>query len=168
MLSAKCALKSKPDFAHARFVEGVARLTLGDFGAGWRAYEARWQVGWLASQRRDFAAPLWRGKEPLAGKTILLHAEQGLGDTIQFARYAPHARGAGRGGRPRGTVATRASPVGHAGVTVVARKSPLPRYDFHCPLLSLPLACETTLDTIPANVPYVTPADADIASGGAR
>ncbi len=167
VLSAKYALKSKPDFAHARFVEGVARLTLGDFGAGWRAYEARWQVGWLASQRRDFAAPLWRGKEPLAGKTILLHAEQGLGDTIQFARYAPllAARGAA-------VVLEVQSPLvrllsGMLGVTVVARKSPLPRYDFHCPLLSLPLACETTLETIPANVPYVTPADADIASWSA-
>ena len=169
VLSAKCALTSKPDFAHARFVESVARLTLGDFGAGWRAYESRWQVGWLASQQRSFAAPLWLGGESLAGKTILLHAEQGLGDTIQFARYAPvlAARGA--------EVVLEVQPqlvrllAGMQGVTaVVARKAPLPRYDFHCPLLSLPLACETTLETIPANVPYISPADVDLASWRAR
>src|SRR5208282_56317 len=86
--SASRALSIKPDFAQACFVESVARLTLGDFGAGWRGYESRWQVGWLASQRRSFAAPLWLGKESLDCKTILLHAEQGLGDTIQFVRYA--------------------------------------------------------------------------------
>jgi tetratricopeptide (TPR) repeat protein len=169
MMSATRALAIKPDLAHARFVEAVARLSLGDFGAGWRAYEARWQVGWLASQRRDYGAPLWLGAETLAGKTILLHAEQGLGDTIQFARYAPllTARGA--------TVVLEVQPElvrllstmpGLA--SVVARKQPLPRYDFHCPLLSLPLACGTTLETIPADTPYVAPGDRTIAAWRAR
>ena len=150
LMSATRALAIKPDLAHARFVEAVARLSLGDFGAGWRAYEARWHVGWLASQRRDYGAPLWLGGESLAGKTILLHAEQGLGDTIQFARYAPllAARGA--------TIVLEVQPelvrllsAMPAAAKVVARKAPLPRYDFHCPLLSLPLACGTTLETIP-------------------
>jgi len=88
VMSARSALVSKPDFAQARFAESLARLSLGDFG-GWQGYEARWQVGLLATQRRHFTAPLWLGKESLAGKTILLHAEQGSGDTIQFVRYAP-------------------------------------------------------------------------------
>ena len=89
LMSATRALASRPDFAQARFVESVARLTLGDFAAGWRGYESRWGVGALALQRRSFTAPLWLGKEALDGKTILLHAEQGFGDTIQFVRYAP-------------------------------------------------------------------------------
>jgi tetratricopeptide (TPR) repeat protein len=169
LMSATRALAIKPDLAHARFVEAVARLSLGDFGAGWRAYEARWQVGWLASQRRDFSAPLWLGEESLAGKTILLHAEQGLGDTIQLARYAPllAARAA--------TIVLEVQPElvrllsAMPGVTsVVARKAPLPGYDFHCPLLSLPLACGTTLETIPADTPYLAPGEGDAAAWRAR
>ncbi len=161
--SASRALTIKPDFAQARFVESVARLTLGDFAAGWRGYESRWQVGWLASQRRSFAAPLWLGKESLDGKTILLHAEQGLGDTIQFARYATllASRGANvilEVQRPLVRLLSRLQ-----GVTaVLAREEVLPHYDFHCPLLSLPLACGTTLETIPADHAYIASADAAI------
>ena len=161
--SASRALLIKPDFAQARFVESVARLTLGDFAAGWRGYELRWQVGWLASQRRSFAAPLWLGKELLDGKTILLHAEQGLGDTIQFARYATLL--ASRGARvilevqqPLVRLLSRLQGV----AAVIAREEALPHYDFHCPLLSLPLACGTTLETIPADHAYIAPADAAI------
>jgi len=165
LLSVARALAIKPDFAPARFVEAVARLTLGDFVAGWRAYEARWQVGWLAAQRRSFAGPLWLGAPSLAGKTILLHAEQGLGDTIQFARYAPLL--AARGAK---VVLEVQAPLKRLladlpGVeAVVARKEALPPYDFHCPLLSLPLACATTLATVPAGGAYVAPAEADVAS----
>jgi hypothetical protein len=83
----EATLVSRPDFAQARFVEVVARLTLGDF-SGWRGYEARWGVGFLASHRRSFTAPLWLGKSSLDGKTILLRAEQGYGDRLQFVRYA--------------------------------------------------------------------------------
>jgi Tetratricopeptide repeat len=165
LMSAASALAIKPDFAHARFVESVARLSLGDFSAGWRAYESRWHVGWLASQRRDYGAPLWLGEQPLDGKTILLHAEQGLGDTIQFVRYAPLL--AARGAKivlevqPELVRLLSAMP----GVaTLVARKEPLPRYDFYCPLLSLPLACRTTLETIPAEIPYVAAGEGDVAA----
>jgi tetratricopeptide (TPR) repeat protein len=165
LMSAASALAIKPGFAHARFVEGVARLSLGDFSAGWRAYEARWHVGWLASQRRDCGAPLWLGEASLDGKTILLHAEQGMGDTIQFVRYAPllTARGAKivLEVQPELVRLLSAMP-GLA--TVVARKEPLPRYDFHCPLLSLPLACGTTLETIPAEIPYVAAGEGDVAA----
>jgi tetratricopeptide (TPR) repeat protein len=163
------ALAITPDFAHARFVEAVARLSLGDFAAGWRAYESRWHVGWLASQRRDYGAPLWLGKDSLDGKTILLHAEQGLGDTIQFARYAQllAAQGATVVLEVQQPLVRLLSKL--RGVAkIVARKEPLPHYDFHCPLLSLPLACGTTLETIPAEIPYLAPQPADAAHWHAR
>jgi len=164
LMSVASALAARPNFAQARFVQSVAQLTLGDFAAGWRGYEARWAVGALASQRRTFTAPLWLGREPLEGKTILLHAEQGFGDTIQFVRYAPllAARGA--------TVVLEVQPPlvrllsRMPGVAaVVARRQPLPAFDFHCPLLSLPLACATAPATIPADIPYLAPDPADAA-----
>ena len=139
-MSASAALIARPDFAQAKFVEAVTRLTLGDFGAGWRGYESRWGVGALASQRRNFTAPLWLGREPLRGKTILLHAEQGFGDTLQFVRYAPLL--AERGAKEivlevQPELKRLLQPM--SGVTaVVARGEPLPRFDFYCPLLSLP------------------------------
>ncbi|MGB6344950.1 MAG: tetratricopeptide repeat-containing glycosyltransferase family protein [Xanthobacteraceae bacterium] len=165
LMSASRALVGSPNFAQARFVESVARLTLGDFSAGWRGYEARWSVGLLASQRRGFAAPQWSGREALSGKTILLHAEQGFGDTIQFVRYA--ALVAERGAaRVVIEVQRELVPLlaGLAGATaVLARGEPLPAFDLHCPLLSLPLAFATELGTIPARIPYLAAPQASIA-----
>jgi tetratricopeptide (TPR) repeat protein len=163
VMSARSALANRPDFAQAKFVEAVARLTLGDF-SGWRGYEARWSVGFLAGHRRAFAQPPWLGEQSLHGKTILLHAEQGFGDTIQFARYAPLV--AQRGAKvllevqPALKRLLAATPGASA---VIARGEVLPPFDFHCPLLSLPLALGTELATIPATIPYVAPADDDIA-----
>jgi len=165
LMSAGCALLASPDFAQARFVEAVARLTLGDFAGGWRGYEARWAVGSLASQRRSFTAPLWLGHEPLTGKTILLHAEQGFGDAIQFARYAPLV--ARRGAQKVVLEVRRELKPLLSGLTsvaeVVAYGDPLPDFDLHCPLMSLPLAFATELSTIPAEVPYLTAAEDRIA-----
>ncbi len=166
LTSASRALIARPSFAQARFVESVARLTLGDFAAGWRGYEARWSVGLLASQRRNFTAPQWSGREALHGKTIVLHAEQGFGDTIQFVRYA--ALVAERGAAKvvvevqRELVPLLACVAG--ATTVLARGEPLPALDLHCPLLSLPLAFATELGTIPAPVPYLAPPQARVAA----
>ncbi len=163
VMSARRALVSRPDFAQAKFVEGVARLTLGDF-SGWRGYEARWGVGFLAAHRRDFTVPLWRGDTSLDGKTILLHAEQGFGDTLQFVRYAPllAARGVNVILEVQPELARLLSPL--PGVAaVIARGKPLPRFDCHCPLMSLPLAFATEPATIPAQIPYVAPVDQDVA-----
>jgi len=166
LMSASRALVSKPDFAQARFVESVARLTLGDFSA-WRGYEARWSVGLLASQRRSFTAPLWLGKDTpdlsLEGKTILLHAEQGFGDTLQFVRYARlvAARGAKVVLEVQRELVSLLS--GMTGVdAVIGRGETLPRFDCHCPLLSLPLALATELTTIPAEIPYIAAADEEV------
>ncbi len=164
LMSVTGALAVEPDFAPARFVEGALRLTLGDFIAGWRGYEWRWG-GAMARHRRNLPAPLWLGQQPLDGTTILLHAEQGFGDTIQFVRYVPLV--AARGAK----VVLEVQPQllrllsGMAGAaTVIARgAAPLPDFDFHCPLLSLPLAFATELATIPADIPYVAPAPAEVA-----
>ncbi len=164
LMSASRALLASPDFAQARFVESVARLTLGDFAAGWRSYEARWAVGLLAAQRRRFTAPLWLGKDSLAGKTILLHAEQGFGDTIQFVRYAPLL--ARRGAKIILEVQRELVPLLSSlsdVAAVIARDEPLPAFDLHCPLLSLPLAFATEPATIPADIPYLAAPDDGIA-----
>ena len=159
LLSARRALAAQPDFAPARFVDGTVRLYLGDFAAGWRGYEWRWG-GVMAKERRKFSAPPWLGEGNLQGKTILLHAEQGFGDTIQFVRYAPLV--AARGARiilevqPQ-LVRLLSSVAGLA--QVLPRKAPLPPFDVHCPLLSLPLAFGTALDSIPATGPYIAPPD---------
>jgi hypothetical protein len=163
LMSAQAALRRRPDFAQARFVESVARLTLGDYAAGWRGYEARWQVGWLASQRRKFDAPLWLGRDDLSGRTILVHAEQGMGDTIQFARYVPllAARGAKVVLEVQAPLLRLMARLPGA-AAVVARQTPLPGYDCHCPLLSLPLAFATELTNVPAATPYLSAAPAAI------
>jgi tetratricopeptide (TPR) repeat protein len=163
LMSAVKALVNQPDFAQARFVASVARLTLADFDAGWLGYESRWQVGQLALQRRKLTAPLWLGKQALAGKTILLHAEQGFGDTIQFVRYARLV--AERGANvilevQRELVRLVSRMPGVA--AVVGRGEHLPPFDFHCPLLSLPLALGTQPTTIPDDIPYIAPDDGDI------
>jgi hypothetical protein len=168
-MSAGRALRSRPDFAPARFVESVARLTLGDFAAGWRGYESRWRVGALAARRRAFTVPLWLGQQSLAGKTILLHAEQGFGDTLQFVRYVPAILA--RGGKivleVQSKLVRLLSRIPDVDA-VVAHGEPLPPVDFHCPLLSLPLACATELTTIPAEVPYIVPDAEEVAAWRAR
>jgi len=169
LMSASRALVARPDFAQARFVESVARLTLGDFTAGWRGYEARWSVGLLASQRRGFTAPLWLGQESLEGKTILLHAEQGFGDAIQFVRYTRLVAGRGTKKiilevqRELARLLSGGLRSDIAGLdAVIARGESLPPFDCHCPLLSLPLAFATEPTTIPADIPYLAPVAEEI------
>jgi tetratricopeptide (TPR) repeat protein len=153
------ALAKAPDFPEAHFEAGMTRLTLGDF-EGWKQYEWRWKTGTFAGRRRELGAPLWRGEAPIAGKSILLHAEQGFGDTIQFIRYAPLL--ACRGAK----VICEVQPQLHSllsqldDIDVIAEGEPLPRFDLQCPMLSLPLAFGTRVETVPALVPYLAaPAD---------
>ncbi|WP_051516730.1 tetratricopeptide repeat protein [Herbaspirillum sp. RV1423] len=133
-----------PDFVSAHWNESLCRLRLGDFDAGWPKYEQRWETEQLQEHRRRFSQPLWLGKESLLGKTILLHAEQGFGDTLQFARYVPLivARGARVILEVQAPLKTLMAQI--KGVSTVIRAGePLPPFDFHCPLISLPLACST-------------------------
>jgi Flp pilus assembly protein TadD len=150
------ALAISPKMAAAHFNAGLLCLLRGDFQTGWQQHEYRW----ASTQRgtaRSFPQPLWLGQFPLHGKTILVHAEQGLGDTIQFTRYLSLLKDEGA------QVVFEVQPALKGflseclgGTHVLQKGEPLPAFDVHCPLLSLPLAFSTTLDTIPHHTPYLT------------
>src|ERR1700722_11182028 len=142
--------------ADAEHNAALSRLTLGDYGQGFALYEARLARSGMPARRR-LGKPLWLSEFPPQRKTILLHAEQGLGDTLQLARYVPllarmgatvvlevPSELAGLLGRLEGVSA------------VVACGAPLPAFDLHCPMGSLPLALATQPDSIPAAIPYLT------------
>jgi tetratricopeptide (TPR) repeat protein len=152
------ALASHPGLAEVEFNRSLALIALGDFKEGWRAFESRWGQEHWAGKRGNFPQPLWLGDQPIAGKTLLLHPEQGYGDAIQFARYAPLVAAQGA------SIVLEAHPLLKAVMSsianvshVVATDEPLPAFDAHCPLMSLPLAFATELATIPATVPYLSP-----------
>ena len=150
------ALKIRPDYLDARCNLAFCRLQLGDFAQGWKDYEAQWEKSKLAGLQPTLNQPLWTGAEPLRGKTLLLYADEGLGDTIQFCRYAQKAKA--RGAR---VVLMAQRPLlklltGIKGADkVVAKGGRVPKTDYHCPLMKLPGAFNTTLQTIPAAMPYL-------------
>jgi tetratricopeptide (TPR) repeat protein len=163
------ALALSPQHAEANFNAALTRLCLGDFRQGWKQYEYRWERKKFAVQRPNFPRPMWRGEEGLRGKTILLTAEQGLGDAIQFVRYAPLAAARGAKvllGVHRPLAALMASVPGVS--QVIADGDMLPDFDLYCPLMSLPFAFETEMATIPADVPYIWPQEERIAEWRAR
>ena len=147
------ALRLRPNFPEAHHNLGHALLLAGRFDEGWKEYEWRWKTKRLSSSARDFSAPLWRG-EAIGDRTILLHAEHGLGDTLQFCRYIPFmvCRIILEVQAPLVRLLSRLPGV----MQIVARGDKLPPFDLHCPLLSLPHAFGTTLDTIPAGMPYLS------------
>ena len=150
------AIALMPDYATAHWNKSLEQLTLGDFDKGWKSYEWRWKEDSFPSPRRNFPHPLWLGKESLHGRTILLHSEQGLGDTIQFCRYIPLV--ADVGGRV--VVEVEQPLIGllqqlGGALQFVAKRSHLPEFDVQTPLLSLPLAFKTKLDAIPGRQKYL-------------
>ena len=162
------AIAANPTNPEAHFNLAGVLLSQGDLAAGWREYEWRWQSDYFRNHLRGFAQPQWRG-EAAAGQTLLIHAEQGMGDSLQFCRYVPLV--AARGLRvilevPAPLVRLLRSLSGAA--HVIARGEDLPPYDLHCPMLSLPLAMGTTLDSIPASIPYLHPNAGEVAAWQAR
>ena len=183
------ALAVQPDHGDIRTSQAMALLMAGDYRTGWAAYEWRWRTANAKLQPRVFQQPLWLGAEPLSDRTILLHVEQGLGDTLQFSRYIPLL--VERGARvilvvpppllrlmqeffqglsrysaqdaaqeSAHAIAQGAAAPTSAAVEVLAAGRPLPDFDYHCPLMSLPLAFATDLTTIPQSHPYLV-ADPD-------
>jgi len=151
------ALAYKPELAEAKMEQSHCWLAMGDFKRGFQEYESRWEYPLLKSVRLKSSEPLWLGEESLAGKTILLWAEQGFEDTIQFLRYVPMvAQTAGmtilRVPPPlRSLAQTLDCPV-----SIITFADALLPHNFNCPLMSLPLAFGTTLESIPSDVPYLS------------
>jgi tetratricopeptide (TPR) repeat protein len=156
----QAALARNPNHTEAHFSLGLAHLALGNFNEGWPLYEYRWKRNAQLAPR-NFSKPQWDGS-PLEGKTLLIHAEQGLGDTFQFIRYVREVKEqyncsiifAAQG--PLHTIVSRCCPY----IDRVVTLSSIPTsFDLHIPLMSLPLIFNTEENTIPTRIPYIFPDD---------
>ena len=143
------AIQLKQDYASAYWNKSLALLQVGDFDRGWELYEWRWKKDDLNFRDRGFTKPLWLGIESLQDKTILIHAEQGLGDTIQFCRYVKSVTALGA------KVIFEVQPVlvslmrePDLPFDIYAKGAALPDFDYHCPLMSLPLALQNKGNTV--------------------
>jgi tetratricopeptide (TPR) repeat protein len=152
------ALALDPAYVEAYWNKALALLQLGRFSEGWVLHESRWAKPSFQPIVRHFSQPIWDGSFPVNGKTVLLHAEQGLGDTLQFVRYVELVEALG--GRIVLEVQAPLVPLfdGLFGVeSLVKQGDPLPSFDCHCPLMSLPLTFQTTLTSVPSAVSYLKP-----------
>lgn len=162
------ALAARKDYADAHFNRSLALLTRGDYRRGFADYEWRWRRTGMPPQKSR-GKPLWLGEYPLARRTVLLHAEQGLGDTIQFARYVPLAAAGGAKVILEVQEELKSLMTSLEGAaTVVAPGEATPPFDVHCPLGSLPLALHTEPATVPGRSPYLAAGAAKLAQWSAR
>ena len=150
------AIGLNPEDSDSYFNKSLVLIAMGNFELGWKLYERRWGKEDAAEKKRPFIEPMWQGSNDIANKTILLYAEQGFGDTIQFCRYASLLAGLGAK-----VVLEVQRPLidllsGLDGVfQIVSRGDALPYFDYQCPLMSLPFAFNTGLDSIPNRTPYL-------------
>jgi len=154
--SFESALALQPNIPSAHWNKALTHILLGEYAQGWQEYEWGWQCG-ERGEPRNYAQPTWLGDRPIAGKTLLIHSEQGFGDLIQFSRYVPMLEKLGAKvilEAPASLVDLMASlsPT----ITVIRAGEPLPQFDMVCPVMSLPLAFKTSVQTIPANIPYLS------------
>lgn len=157
------SLAIDPHQPSAFYNRAVVRLVLGDWRRGFPEFESRWSLFPHEASRLTRLAPRWTGEADLAGKTILLHHEQGYGDTLQFARYVPLVT-------QRGATVVLAVPASlkrlmatlPGSPRIVSEGEPVPPHDFHCPLMSLPLAFGTTPSSVPIPAPYLRPDPQDL------
>jgi Flp pilus assembly protein TadD len=147
------AIDLRPEYGEARWNLSVLRLLQGDFTTGWTDYD--WQ--WKKTATRRFEQPLWSGQN-IAGRTLLLRAEQAIGDTLHFLRYLPSVKelvGQIVLEVPRPLLPLLANNL--VELQIIARGEAFPAFDFQTPLANLPRIFKTTLESIPANVPYLAP-----------
>jgi len=153
------AIQLDPDYSSAYWNKSLALLLNGNFLEGWKLFEWRFRNSNLSAykSKRNFNEPLWIGEESLRGKRILIYSEQGLGDTLQFCRYVEKFSALGAQVILEVPTALKELMKGLKGVTeLVTFGEVLPLFDYQCPMMSLPLAFKTELDTIPANIPYLS------------
>ena len=166
MRSYDAALASDPGLVDAHFGQSVCRLLAGDLAEGFRQYEWRWRKPAYQALAQQHAQPLWLGETVLRGRTLLVHHEQGFGDTLQMVRYIPQLAALGanvilRVQRP--LLALLAAAAGMECASVIGSDAPVPPHDCHIPLMSLPLALGTQLGDIPSDLPYIQ-ADATLSA----
>jgi tetratricopeptide (TPR) repeat protein len=146
----------EPSLVLAEWNLALHQIMTGNFEAGWAGREARWKMPAVSARYQKPSQPMWLGAEPIAGKTILIFPDEGLGDSIQFARYVPMV--AARGARVILVVQDALCPL-LSGLTGLSHCLPLSDvtlpFDMYCPISSLPLAFGTTLETIPSATPYL-------------
>jgi tetratricopeptide (TPR) repeat protein len=150
------AIAVENNHALSHFCLGMCKLLKGDFTIGLPEYEWRFKVTKFRNLKREYPQPQWTGNQPLEGKTILIQCEQGFGDTIQFVRYIDLLAQNGAkiilaAQQPLIPVLNTFKNIN----TLLPLEGPLPNFDYHSPLLSLPLAFKTTLETIPSQTPYL-------------
>lgn len=167
LLAYDLAIRLQPRYAEAYWSKAIAMLLQGDLAQAWPLYEWRWRDAKSGRQQREFAQPFWCGDSPLQGKRLLIHAEQGLGDSLHFARYLPLL--AAQGAQILFEVQPLLAPLFERfpGLSqVIPQGDELPEFDCHCPLLTLPLACTSDLGNLPVPVSCpVLPARTEIWAG---
>jgi Tfp pilus assembly protein PilF len=157
LVSYERAIEMQPDYVEAHWNKSLALLLGGQLREGFELFEWRWKLQKTELKPRVFKAPLWLGEQDLAGQTIMIHHEQGLGDGIQFCRYVPLLKELGARvllvvPKPLVTLMLSLQGVDE----VIESGQALPEFDFHCPMLSLPLAFKTDLSTIPLAQGYLS------------
>lgn len=149
------AIALKPDYAEAYWNKSLLKILVGEYQEGWKLYEWRHNIG-NTKQYNKFYKPLWLGDEDLLGKTILVSAEQGLGDIIQFCRYVSILNKVGAKvilEVPKALLSLVKTLQGN--VEIIEQGQQSPHFDYYCPIMSLPRALDTTIKTIPSTVPYL-------------
>jgi tetratricopeptide (TPR) repeat protein len=151
------AIELEPTIGDAYWNKSNLKILQGCYGEGWQLFEWRWKTTFLNHQPRDFKQPLWLGQESITNKIILIHHEQGLGDSIQFSRYIPLLEKY----NPKEIILESPQPLIsilsslRGNFKIITLGDPLPHFDYYCPIMSLPLAFKTALESIPSEMPYL-------------
>ena len=150
------AIAIQPDYAEAYWNKSLLKILIGEYLEGWKLYEWRWKKEPQINSPRAYHQPLWLGDESIYHKTLLIYPEQGLGDYIQCIRYAALVEQLGAKVilEVPSRLLTLCSTLKGQPILIENGK-PLPSFDYHCPVMSLPLALKTTVETIPAQIPYL-------------